>query len=360
MPRLKIESLKKYLLEVFGILGTPKENAIITADVLLSADRRNIASHGVARLDYYVEGIEQKSINPRANPTVIKQSPATLLVDGNGGLGHVISVKTMRRVIRKAQKTGMASAVIRNSNHYGIAGYTAMMALEYNLIGFSATNTPPFTVPTFGKNAALGTNPLAIAVPAGNEYPFVLDMATSTVALGKLEICQRLGKRMPSGWAQDKNGELTDDAQNALEEMWARKGGGLLPLGGAGEENAGYKGYDLCALVDIITGGLAISLMGVEIQGKHGEQADISHFLMALDPSAYAEISDFKSRMDSFIRMLKNQPCLEGEDRIWIAGEKEWEAQERNKEAVDIDGPTFDKLKRIGKKFGVNTDNLLA
>ncbi len=354
MPRVKIEPLRAYTIEVFAKLGVSGENAEITADVLLASDRRNIASHGVARLKRYVDGIRKGIMDPKAEPEIVKETPTTLAVDGHAGLGQVVSVKTMRMVIEKAKKMGMASAVIRNSNHYGIAGYCAMMALRHDLIGFSTTNSAPLVVPTFGKNALLGTNPIAIAVPAGSERPFVLDMATSTVPRGKLEIYDRLGKEIPPTWATDEAGHSTTDPGKVLKNLLDRTGGGLAPLGGAGEEGRGYKGYDLAAVVEILSGGLSLASMGSEVYGRKGEPPDVCHFLAALNPAAFGELDGFKQRMDSFIGMLKNVPRQEGAERIWIAGEKEWKAEDRNKDEVDIDEPTMEKLRKIAEEFDLS------
>lgn len=351
MPRIAIEPLREFATSTFVKLGMPAGNAEITADVLLASDRRGISSHGVARLKRYVDGIKKGIMKAEVEPTFLKETPTTLLVDGNAGMGQVISVKTMRKVIAKAREMGMAAAVVRNSNHYGIAGYCAMMALEHDLIGFSTTNSGPLVVPTFGKDAALGTNPIAIAVPADNELPFVLDMATSTVPRGKLEVYKRLKKEMPPTWATNETGTVTTDPGRVLKNLIDRAGGGLSPLGGAGEEGRGYKGYDLAAVVDILSGGLSLASMGSEVYGKKGEPPDVCHFLAALDPGAFGDTAEFKKKMDSFISNLKSGTKADGAERIWIAGEKEAEAEARNKDEVDIDDPTLENLRKIAEEL---------
>lgn len=356
MPRTAIGPLKEFTVKTFAKLGMPRENAEITADVLLASDRRGISSHGVARLKRYVDGIKNGIMMADVEPTIVKETPTTLLVDGNAGMGQVISVKTMRKVIEKAKASAMAAAAVRNSNHYGIAGYCAMMALEHDLIGFSATNSGPLVVPTFGKDAALGTNPIAIAVPADKELPFVLDMATSTVPRGKLEVYKRLKKEIPPTWATNETGAVTTDPARVLKNLIERAGGGLSPLGGAGEEGRGYKGYDLAALVDILSGGLALASMGSEVYGKKGEPPDVCHFLAAIDPGAFGDTREFKTKMDSFIINLKSGTKAEGAERIWIAGEKEWEAQARNADEVDIDDPTLENLHNIAEELGIGID----
>lgn len=354
MPRLAVKPVRESVISIFEKLGAPRENAEITTDVLVASDRRGIESHGLARLGRYVGDIKKGAIDPKAEPQILKETPGTLMVDAKAGLGQVASVKIMKAVMRKAKKQGIASAVIRNSNHYGIAGYTAMMALKQDLIGMSVTNTAPLVVPTFGKDAVLGTNPVAIAVPAGREKPFVLDMATSTVPRGKLEVYERQQKKMPETWATDELGHSSTDPARVLKNMIERKGGGLAPLGGPGEESAGYKGYGLAAVVEILSGGLGVASMLTEIYGRKDSPPDVSHFLMAIDPAAFGKLDEFKSRMDSFIRMLKDAPKAEGEERIWIAGEKEWEAEERNKDEIDLDEPTLNKIREIGADLGVS------
>jgi len=353
MPRVGIEPLRKFVIEVMEKLGAPREHAELTADVLITSDRRDIPSHGVARLGRYVKDIQAGTIDPKATYTIVKETPTTLLVEGNAGLGQAISVKVMGLVIQKAKKMGMAAASIRNSNHYGIAGYCAKMALAQDLIGISSTNTAPLMVPTFGKTVILGTNPIAFAVPGGKERPFFFDGATTTVPRGKLEVYARLKKEMPLSWATDETGAPSSDPVRVLKNMIDRTGGGLAPLGGSGEEGAGYKGYDMSAILDILSGALSLGAMGTEVYGTKGKPPGVCHFLAAMDPSAFVDLDAFKARMDSYIQMLRNSPKQDGAERIWIAGEKEWLAEERNKTEVPLDEPTVEELKKIGAELGV-------
>lgn len=355
MPRVSIEPLRSFTVEVFTKLGVSQENAVIITEVLIASDKRGIPSHGVARLKRYYDGIKKGIMKPGAEPEVIKETATTLTVDGHAGLGQVVSFKVMQRVIEKAKASGLAAAAVRNSNHYGIAGYYAMMALEHDLIGFSMTNSAPLVVPTFGKDGALGTNPIAVAVPAGKERPFVLDMATSTVPRGKLEVYDRQNKEIPETWATDEKGKPCTDPGRVLRNLANRAGGGLAPLGGTGEEGRGYKGYDLAAVAEILSAGLALASMGTEVYGQKGEPPDVSHFFAAADPGGFGDKEKFKERMDSFIRSLKNTTRIEGAERICIAGEKEAEAEERNKTEVDIDEPTLQNLKEIAGELNILT-----
>ncbi len=216
--RVDAQALKRFVAGVFEGLGVPPEDAEITADVLVEADLRGINSHGVARLPRYVKGLREGLIEPQAEVKVVRETPATALLDGGNGLGQVVGVRAMERCIRKAEEVGAAFVSVRNSNHYGIAGYYAMMALPHDMIGVSLTNSRPLVVPTFGKRAMLGTNPISVAVPTKDERPFVLDMATSIVPMGKVEVAHRKGEPLPLGWAVDGEGRPTTDAATVLAE----------------------------------------------------------------------------------------------------------------------------------------------
>ncbi|HUW97153.1 MAG TPA: Ldh family oxidoreductase, partial [Anaerolineae bacterium] len=246
--------LKEFVAGVLAKMGVPVEDAVVSADVLVSADLRGIDSHGVARSRRYVQGLRDGVMVAGADIRVVHETPVTALLDGGAGLGQVVGVKAMRLAIHKAQQVGAGFVAVRNSNHYGIAGYYSMMALEEGLIGISMTNAATLVVPTFGKDAVLGTNPMSIAVPAGKERPFVLDMATSVITRGKLEEYERHEDPLPQGWATDSSGVPTADAHEVLHNLKDRLGGGILPLGGAGEQMGGHKGYGLALLVDILCG----------------------------------------------------------------------------------------------------------
>jgi len=279
---VKVDELFDTVTNVFETLGIPRDQGEIITDVLISADRRGINSHGVARLKRYVDGIKNGIMKPKAEITIVKETPVSLVVDGGGGMGQVVAYRTMERCIQKAKKDYMCFASIRNSNHYGIAGYYSMMALKENLIGISMTNSAPLVVPTFGRDAVLGTNPISVAVPSGEEHPFILDMATSTVPRGKLEVYNRLGKKIPLMWATDEKGSPTDNPAEVLQNLLERKGGGLLPLGGGEELTGGHKGYGLSFLVDIFTGVFSSGAWGTDVYGKKNAPSQVSHFLGAI------------------------------------------------------------------------------
>lgn len=350
---VKIDDLFKTVVSVFTALGIPEEDAKITADVLISADRRGIDSHGVARLKRYVDGIKKGTIKKNPQIKIVKETPISLVVDGDAGLGQVVAYKIMLKCIEKAKKNYACFATIRNSNHYGIAGYYAMMALKERLIGISLTNSAPLVVPTHAKDAVLGTNPISVAVPAGKEKDFVLDMATSTVPRGKLEVYNRLGKKIPLVWATDEKGKPTDDPARVLANLLERKGGGLLPLGGAEEETGGHKGYGLSFLVDIFSGVFSSGAWGLHVYGKKGEPPNVCHFLGAINPEAFVGLEEIERNMDDLIHMLKSAQKAEGKDRIYIHGEKEFEKEEERQEKVPLYYKVYENIKAICEELNL-------
>lgn len=355
------EPLRAFCERVFQKLDVPEEDARITADVLVAADLRGIDSHGVARLRRYVEGLRSGMMVARPQERVVRETPATALIDAGAGLGQPVSYRAMQMAIRKALEVGAGFVAVRNSNHYGIAGYYAMMALEHECIGMSMTNADVLVVPTFGRNAMLGTNPIAVAAPAGEERPFVLDMATSTVPRGKLEVYHRLGKPMPLGWATDERGTATEDAGRVLENFKHRAGGGLLPLGGEGELLGGHKGYGLALWVDIfcavLSGAAYADLVYPRTPDGKPLPANLGHFFGAWRVDGFRPPDEFKAAMDDLQRRLKNAPKAEGATRIYIHGEKEYEEAERRlREGIPLNPQVAADLRAIAAELGVEYD----
>lgn len=351
--------LKDFCRRVFEALGVSKEDAEITADVLVAADLRGIGSHGVARLRRYVRGLQTGQMMAQPRVAVVQETVTTALIDGGAGLGPPIGVRGMRMAIEKAQAAGVGFVAVRNSTHYGIAGYYSMMALQHDMIGISLTNSDVLVVPTFGRDAKLGTNPISVAVPSGKERPFVLDMATSGVPRGKLEVYKRLGKPIPLGWATDERGVATSDAAMVLDNLNRRRGGGLLPLGGEGELMGGHKGYGLALLVDILCGVLpgAGYADTVYPKGEDGKQlpANIGHLFGALRIDAFRPVAEFKSTIDDLIRRIKDTRKAEGEQRIYIHGEKEFEAAEgRLTKGIPLHHTVITELKGIAAELKVD------
>jgi len=351
MVRVKTKELEEFVKRVFMRLGMSETDAQVSAEIAVTADRRGIDSHGVARLQRYVDDIKSGVIKLDAEVRTVKETPVSLVIDGGGGMGQVIGYNTMKRCIEKARSNFICMATIRNSNHYGIAGYYTLMALKENMIGISLTNSAPLVVPTFGKDAVLGTNPISVGVPAKGERPFLLDMATSTVPRGKVEVYARKGDSMPKTWATDEKGMATTDAQLVLDNLANRKGGGLLPIGGEGMINAGHKGYGLAALVDVFCGVFSDGAVGPDVYGKKGKPAEVAHFLGAINPAAFTGLDAIEEKMAYYIRLLKHSEKAHEQDRIYVAGEVEYEAEEANSESLIVLEKVFVNLNNIGKEF---------
>ncbi len=358
---VRVDTLTDFCVRVFQNMGVPEEDARITADVLVLADLRGIESHGVARLRRYVDGLRGGVMIAKPEVKVVRETPATALIDAGAGLGQPVSHWAMEKAIQKAKEVGAGFVTVSNSNHYGIAGYYAMMALQHDCIGISMTNADVLVVPTFGRNAMLGTNPIAVAAPANKERPFVMDMATSTVPRGKLEVYERQGKPLPMGWATDERGVGTDDAHRVLENFTKRAGGGLLPLGGEGELLSGYKGYGLALWVDVFCAVLSGAAFAALVYPKTADgkplPADLGHFFGAWRIDGFRPIEEFKAAMDDLQQQLKNAPKAEGQDRIYIHGEKEYEKTELyTRQGIPLSAKVAEGLKTIAQEVGVKYD----
>jgi len=356
--RVRAEPLKDFCVRVFHKVGVPEEDARITAGVLVTANLRGIDSHGVARLRRYVNGLRDGMMVAQPKVQVVTENPATALIDAGAGLGQPVSYRAMEKAIQKARDLGAGFVTVRNSNHYGIAGYYAMMALEHDCIGISMTNAAVLVVPTFGRDAMLGTNPISVAAPAGQERPFVLDMATSTVPRGKLEVYQRLEKPLPLGWATDESGTPTTETGRVLENFKQRAGGGLLPLGGVGELLGGHKGYGLALMVDVLCAVLSGASYADMVYPKTPDgkplPSAIGHFFGAWRVDGFRPVEEFKAAMDDLQRRLKNAPRAEGQSRIYVHGEKEYEeAERRSRDGIPLNPKVAADLQAIGEELGV-------
>jgi L-2-hydroxycarboxylate dehydrogenase (NAD+) len=346
-------ALRSFCEQVLVKLGVPTADAQVTTDVLVLADLRGIDSHGVARLQRYVSGLQEGYMKPTDHSTIVRETKATALLDGGQSLGQVVGKKGMELAIKKAKETAVGIVTVRNSNHYGIAGYYALMALEHDLIGMSMTNAAPLVVPTFGRTAILGTNPISITAPTSKETPFVFDMATSTVPRGKVEVYNRLAKPMPKGYAVDETGADSTDPARVLNALAKRLGGGLLPLGGAGEEFGGHKGYGLALMVDVLCGVLPGAATGLQVYADE-KKPDVGHFFLVIDPSAFRPLEEFKRDMDRLARELKESPKAENQPRIYVAGEKSYARMEKYRnDGIPLGPKVVENLKQIGAQLRV-------
>jgi len=346
----RAEDLTDYMVRFFLKLGVPEDHARIAADILMSADLRGISSHGIIRLQtYYGSRILKGLIDPKTPFEIVRETPTTVLLDGANGLGMVVGHYGMTRAIQKAHTAGVALVTVRNSNHFGIAGYYAMMALQHDMIGICFTNAQPLVAPTYGRTRMVGTNPIAVAAPADKERPYVLDMATSIVPIGKITVYDKAGKRIPEGWGIDKDGNLTTDPKAVLQ------GGALLPLGGT-DIMRGYKGYGLGLLVDIFSGVLSGAAFGEEVSGvmKKDAPADVGHLFAAVRIDAFRDPQEFKADLDRLIRMMKAAPKAAGRERIYIHGEKEFERMDKYlREGVPLLTEVVKGLREAGEQVGV-------
>jgi len=352
--------LKKFTTQIFQKLGVSEEDSDITADILVASDLRGIPSHGVARLKRYYDGIKKGLMIPDAKPTIEKETPSTAAINANNGLGQPAGSFAMNLAIEKAKDTGLGFVTVGHSNHYAIAGYYSMMALdEGDLIGISMTNSAPLVVPTFSKDMIIGTNPISIAVPCAKERPFVLDMATSVVPRGKFEVYERDNKPVPSGWAVDEHGMPSTDTARIVDNMAKTLGGGILPLGGAGELLSGHKGYGLSVMVDILSGVLAGAKFGPFVKSNTGGEkfTNVGHFFGVIKIDNFIDVDEFKETMDKMIQTLKNSQKAKGEKRIFIHGEKEFEKwDEYKKKGVPLQEKVVASLKQMAQETGVKYD----
>ena len=332
--------------------GYTSEEARLTAWVLAEADARGVPSHGVSRLDFYRKNMNGGFAKPGSKPEIVWETPSSLVVDGHDGVGSYVSNFSVEHVIEKARSCGTAFCAVRNSNHYGMAALWTEMIAKKDMIGIAATNTRTCGIPTYGKQRMLGTNPIAVAIPESEGRIFSLDMATTTVAHGKIEVYDRRRKPMPLGWAVDENGIGTTDA-SAFEHLFMNnpKDGGHLFLGGEGEENGGHKGFGLGLLVELLCSGLSLGASSVETFTK-GHGAGITHFFGAMRLDLFGDSAALKAHTGKILNTIRESAKANGQERIYIHGEKETEA--RAKAACDgifIDDATCSLLESLSRDF---------
>jgi LDH2 family malate/lactate/ureidoglycolate dehydrogenase len=353
--------LTDFCTRVFLALGVPESDAVSSAQVLVAANVRGIPSHGVGRLWRYVNGIESGLILPDAPVATLMDTPTSLVVNANGTMGAPVSIRTMERLIEKARTHGAAFGCVQDSNHFGIAGYYAMMAMEHDMLGIAMTNSGALAVPTFGCKPMLGTNPLAFAAPAGAEKGFVLDMSTTVITRGKVEVYDRLNQQLPNGWVVDRTGRPAHDPALILQDLSNRTGGGILPLGGEGEMFGGHKGYGLAVMVDILCSVLCGAPFGPNVADTKNSSARVSHFFGAIKIDTFRDPDEFRQDMDRMLGDLRSSQPAEGCDRIYYAGLKEFEAEENSRRnGVDLLEKTYRQICEIGDRYGIHTPELVG
>jgi len=349
------DDLYQFAKDVFTKIGCNDKDATLATKALLSADLRGIDSHGIARLSGYVRLWEAQRVNACAEIKILHQTPSTATVDGDSGLGLVVAPKAMQIAIDKAKQVGTGWVSVQNSNHFGIAAFHAMMALEEDMIGIAMTNASPLVAPTFSVERLLGTNPICVAIPASKQPPFVADLATTTAANGKLEILQRKNGVAPLGWIQNKEGKPSTDPHEL------KIGGALLPLGGD-KEHGSHKGYALGAIVDIFSAVLSGANYGPWVppfpayvpMPEHMPGKGIGHFLGAMRIDAFRPAEEFKQHMDSWIERFRSAKTIEGFDKVIIPGDPEREMEAiRKQEGIPLLGPVVDDLTYLSEKFNI-------
>ena len=325
-----VAAIQRFMIDVFEALGTPPEDARVCAEVLIASDLRGIESHGVGRLKYYYDRIQAGQHQTQTEIEIVKETETTAVIDGHHGMGHVIAHGAMRLAMDKAREYGLGAVAVRNGTHYGIAGYYPLMAARKGMIGLSVTNARPSIAPTFGAEPMLGTNPIAFAAPSDMEYPFAFDGATSIAQRGKIEVAARAEKPVPEGWVIDNQGQSLTEPGQILEDLGQAQAA-LLPLGGAGELFAGYKGYGLATIVEILSASLSggafmKDLLGLAPDGSR-RPFMLGHFFLAIDIQHFIPLEISKRITGQIMRNLQEARKTPGKERIYVAGEKEHEKE---------------------------------
>lgn len=356
IPFAKLEAFMK---DVLVASGVPEADAETIGEVLIESDRRGIDSHGIGRLKpIYIDRIDAGILDPVTRIEVLKDEKACVTLDGHNGMGHVVAKKAMEMAIAKAKEYGLGMAAVRNSTHYGIAGYYVTMATKEGMIGVTGTNARPSIAPTHGVENMLGTNPLTFGLPTDEDFPFVIDCATSVTQRGKIEVYGRAGKELPHGWVIDENGRDRTDTAAVLEDLTRGKAA-LTPLGGIGEENGGYKGYGYAAVVEILSAALQDGAFMKALNGKNADGRPIpyplGHFFIAIDPAFFMGRETFRRIAGEICRALRTSKKAPGEERIFTPGEKEYLAWQYRKEHGCPVPPSLQKvIRQLTDRFGLD------
>ncbi|MDR1623140.1 MAG: Ldh family oxidoreductase [Synergistaceae bacterium] len=350
--------IEKFVVDVFCAYGVPKEDALVCADVLLESDRRGIESHGLNRLKpFYLDRLKEKIQNPVTNFEIIKDTATTAVVDGHDGMGQVIGTKSMRLAIEKAKKLGMGMVAVKNSTHYGIAGYYVSMATQSGCIGITGTNTRPAVAPTFGVENMLGTNPLAFGIPTDDPFDFILDCATSITQRGRIETFARNDLPTPAGMVIGEDGTTMTDSKAILAALLQGKAS-LTPLGGIGEDFAGYKGFGYATVVEILSAALQNGIFLKQLNGIASDGSKhpyhVGHFFIAIDVEAFLPLETFKKTSGEIVRALRSSKKAPGAERIYTAGEKEYLIRrEREDTGVPVNESVQKELIAVRDELGL-------
>lgn len=345
---IDFETLERFMVDALKASGVPEADAKVIGDVLIESDKRGIDSHGIGRLKpIYIDRIAIGIMNPVTETEVLADDMATAVLDGHNGMGHVVGRKAMEMAIEKARAYGIGMVAVRNSNHYGIAGYYATMAVDAGMIGITGTNARPSIAPTFGVENMMGTNPLTFGIPTDEEFPFVLDCATSVTQRGKIEVYGRAGKELPPGWVIGLDGKTRTDTKEILRDLTTGQAA-LTPLGGIGEETGGYKGFGYAMVVEILSAALQDGSFMKELNGFDVDHTPIpyplGHFFIAIDPQRFMGLETFKRVAGTICRQIRASKKAPGAERIYTAGEKEYLAWQYRKEHGCPVPPSLQKM----------------
>ena len=360
--KVPVKTLIDFMLEALNAMGIPPEDAQIIADVIITSDLWGIRSHGIAHLKMYHERMKKGLQLPITRITLVKDTPTTAVLDGGNGMGMVVGHHAMNMAIEKARQYGLGAVAVRNSSHYGVAGYYPLMAVSEGMVGFSVTNAHPSIAPTFGVRPMLGTNPIAVAAPTDEPFPYMYDAATSVAPRGKIEIAKRANKPIPEGWVINQEGISATDPTNIIKEMDLGKVA-LLPVGGMGEMFGGHKGYGLATMVEIFS---AAFQDGTYLWGLTDTDSDgspqflrIGHFFLAIDVEHFIPLETFKKIAGNMMRDLRNSPVAPGQSRIYTAGEKEYYNTKRvQDEGVEIPPGVQESLQTLQKELNLSNTQL--
>lgn len=358
--KVKYEEIKKLCNLVFNKFGFNEKESETIVDVLLLSDLFGIESHGIQRLIKYYSEIKNGIIKLNSEMDIIKDTPISAVIDAQAGMGQLIGEKAMNLAIEKAQTSGFGMVVVRNSNHYGIAGYYAKMAEEKGLLGISMTNSPAVIVPTFGKDAMLGTNPIAICLPA-EPYPFLLDMSTSVVTRGKVEVYHKRNEPLPIGLGLNSDGEDTTNAEDILFNVAKNLGGGLLPLGGSKELTGGHKGYGLALAVEMFTAILSGGLTGNNVNLNNPNGSGTCHSFLAIDYGMFGDKKEIENSMSKYLNELRNSNKAKGAMRIYTHGEKEIESyNDKMINGIPLNDITLKEINDICEYFNIKASDYIS
>ncbi len=352
------DEVEAFMQAGFEAIGVPSSEAAVCARVLVAADKRGVDSHGVGRYKpIYLDRIWAGTQNPKTNFEVVRETPTTAVIDGHNGMGHSIAERAMQMAVDKAEKNGLGMTVVRNSTHYGAAFYYANMAVERGMIGLTGTSARPSIAPTWGVEPMLGTNPMTWGMPSDEDFPFMLDCATSVTQRGKIELYGRLGKELPDGWVIGQDGKYRHDTQAVLVDL-TKDLAALTPLGGQGEDLGGYKGYGYSMVVELLSSALSQAnfmkaLVGVDAEGKPAP-IELGHFFMAMKVEAFVDLPTFKRQVGEICRALRASRKAPGANRIYTPGEKEHEVWLfRKDKGVPFNDPLKKAFKEVKERLGL-------